>query len=69
MNDLNDRIDERWKQRRKKSHNWGKLIIMVIILVAIIYSMGILQKMGNVADQPAAEFRDSTAVQTEELAP
>ena len=63
MNDMNDKIEERWRQRRKKGYNWPKLIIMVIILVAIIYVMSFLQRMGNVVNVPTAEVVDSTAVQ------
>jgi hypothetical protein len=49
--------------KTKKGYNWPKLIIMVIILVAIIYGMSFLQRMGNVVNVPTAEVVDSTAVQ------
>lgn len=61
MNDLNDKIEERWRQRRKKGQNWPKLALMVIVLVAILYGMSILQKAGNVVNTaPSAEVIDST---------
>lgn len=69
MSDLNERIEERWRDRRKKGYNWPRLIIMLIILVAIIYGMGILQRMGNITSEPAAELRDSTRVEIMEIAP
>jgi len=62
VSDLNERIEERWRQRRKKGYNWPRLIVMLIILVAIIYGMGILQRMGNISSQPTAEIIDSTEV-------
>jgi hypothetical protein len=64
MSDLNEKIEERWRQRRKKGYNWPKLIIMVIILVGIIYGMSILQQAGNVVNVPTAEVIDSTSAQT-----
>nr|MDK2850893.1 hypothetical protein [Candidatus Cloacimonadota bacterium] len=69
MSDLNERIGERWHDRRKKGYNWPRLIIMLIILIAIMYGMGILQRMGNVTTEPAAEFRDSTRVENVETMP
>ncbi len=44
MEDLNDKMRERWGDRRKKNSNWPKLIIMVLILVAIFIAMDQLNK-------------------------
>lgn len=44
MDEMNDKLKERWQQRRKKSHNWTKLIIMVAALVGILWAMGEMQK-------------------------
>lgn len=62
MNDLNDKITERWQQRRKKGYNWPRLILMVLVLAAILYGMNILQKSGNVRAVPMAETPDSTTI-------
>jgi len=48
MDDLNDKIKERWQQRRKKSYNWTKLVIMFVVLVAILWAIG---KMNNSVDK------------------
>lgn len=44
MNDLNDKVKERWHQRRRKSYNWTKLMIMVAALAAILWGMSELNK-------------------------
>ncbi len=44
MSDLNDKMKERWNQRRKKSYNWVKLLIMVCVLVAILWLMGEMER-------------------------
>ncbi|MCD8481154.1 MAG: hypothetical protein LRZ88_13770 [Candidatus Cloacimonetes bacterium] len=62
MSDLNDKINERWQHRRKKGHNWPKLIVMVLLLAALLYIMGILQNSGNVTSVPMAETADSTTI-------
>ncbi|MDI3503757.1 MAG: hypothetical protein PWP64_693 [Candidatus Cloacimonadota bacterium] len=62
MNDLNDKLEERWQQRRKKGYNWTRLIVLVVILIAVIYGMNMLKKMGTNTIEPMAEVQDSTAV-------
>lgn len=62
MNDLNDKVSERWQQRRKKGYNWPKLIVMVLVLAAILYAMSILQNTGNVQAVPSATTSDSTTI-------
>lgn len=47
MNDLNDKMKERWHTRRRKSYNWTKLILMVLVLVAILWGMGQLNKVND----------------------
>jgi Sec-independent protein translocase protein TatA len=69
MRDLNEKIEERWRQRRKKGYNWPKLLILIAVLVAIIYGMGMLQRMGESAAEPMAEVRDTTMVETPEQTP
>lgn len=61
MSDLNDKIEERWQQRRKKGYNWPKLAAMLLILVGIWYGMSMLKRAGNVVNTPSAEVVDSTA--------
>ena len=69
MSDLNEEIEERWRTRRKKSYNWPKLIAMIAVLVALIYGMGMLQKMGKSTAEPSAELQDSTMVEPLEQTP
>ena len=39
MKDINDKLRERWQDRRKKSFNWTKILIMLAALIAILYVM------------------------------
>jgi len=63
VSDLNDKVNERWQQRRKKGYNWPKLIVMLLILVAIFYAMNMLQNGSNVQGVPMAETTDSSTVE------
>ncbi|MCB5252602.1 MAG: hypothetical protein RBR69_05745 [Candidatus Cloacimonadaceae bacterium] len=69
MNDLNEKIEERWRQKRNKGYNWPKLIVMLAILAALIYGMGQLQKMGKSTVEPSAQVQDSTQVELPEQTP
>lgn len=62
MNDMQDRMKERWDQRRKKNSSWTRLIIMVIILVALLVGINMLNNAASRMSKPQAEFIDSTAV-------
>ncbi len=59
MDDFEDKMKERWRERRKKAYNWPKLLIMLFVLVAIFYAMGRLQTTKNVVINPAASVTDS----------
>ncbi|MDD2596176.1 MAG: hypothetical protein PHT47_00240 [Candidatus Cloacimonetes bacterium] len=64
MNDLNDKITERWQTRRKKGNNWPRLAVMVLVLAAILYAMGILHRSANVVSNvPSASTQDSSRVE------
>ncbi|MFB3844858.1 MAG: hypothetical protein ACE14O_03790 [Candidatus Cloacimonadaceae bacterium] len=39
MNDWNDKLRERWQEKRKKSSNWTSLIIKVVVLLLILYAI------------------------------
>jgi hypothetical protein len=39
MTDFEDKVKDRWKERRKKAYNWPKILIMLFVLVAIFYAM------------------------------
>lgn len=69
MSDLNEELEDRWRHRRQKSYNWPRLIVMIAILAALIYGMGMLQKMGNTTVEPSAEVQDATVDQPQEQAP
>lgn len=67
MKDMNDKLRERWQDRRKKSFNWTKILIMLAALIAILYVMSQLGNMDNIkwqnsSDNPAA-VSDSTQPQ------
>jgi hypothetical protein len=59
MDDFEDKMKERWRERRKKAYNWPKLLIMLFVLVAIFYAMGRMQTTKNVVINPAASVTDS----------
>ncbi|MCK9556569.1 MAG: hypothetical protein PHQ78_02635 [Candidatus Cloacimonetes bacterium] len=59
MNDLNDKIEERWRSRRKKGYNWPRLIVMLLVLVALIYAMTVLKRMGGNQQMIMSAERDS----------
>jgi len=42
---------------------------LIAVLVAIIYGMGMLQRMGESTAEPMAEVRDTTMVETPEQTP
>jgi flagellar basal body-associated protein FliL len=62
MTDMNDRLRERWNDRRKKGTNWTKLIIMVLILVAILVAMNWLGREAQEQTNPKTETSDSVSV-------
>jgi len=64
MNDFEDKLKERWKERKKKAYNWPKLLIMVFVLIAIFYTMNRLSNTKNVVVNPAASTIDSTQTDT-----
>lgn len=63
MTDMNEKLRERWNDRRKKGTNWTKLIIMVLILVALLLAMHWLGKAGQIQSDNRVETIDSSAVQ------
>lgn len=64
MEDMNDRMRDRWQDRRKKGSNWPKLIGMVLLLVAILVAMNLLnkasQKSTNAVETTNITEQDST---------
>ena len=61
MDDMQDKMKERWQDRRKKSYNWRKLAIMLIAVVAIFWTMNRLQNKGSIVNNPSAVTIDSTS--------
>jgi len=61
MDDMNDRIRQRWQDRRAKNYNWKKLIIMVLALVLIILAINELGKQETNIFQSG---QDSTMTET-----
>jgi len=64
MNDLNDKMKERWKDKRKKAYNWPRLIIMVLALIIILYLMNHLGNTKNVVQNPSASVTDTLQADT-----
>ncbi|MDY0151667.1 MAG: hypothetical protein RBS43_05290 [Candidatus Cloacimonas sp.] len=52
MDNYDDKMKERWRDRRKKSYNWSKLLIMVLALVAILYFMSRPYKTTTIVNNP-----------------
>ncbi|MDD2228011.1 MAG: hypothetical protein PHY48_01205 [Candidatus Cloacimonetes bacterium] len=61
MEDFEDKMKERWQQRRKKAYNWQRLLLMILVVVAIFYTMARLQNTGNIVTKPAASVVDTLA--------
>ena len=64
MNDFNDKIKDRWKEKRKKAYNWPKLILMVLALIIILYLMNHLGNTKNVVQNPSASVTDTLQADT-----
>ncbi|MEF3694583.1 MAG: hypothetical protein V3576_04470 [Candidatus Cloacimonadota bacterium] len=45
---MNDKLRERWQDRRKKSFNWTRILIMLGALIAIIVVMSKLSTIDNI---------------------
>lgn len=65
MTDIEEKYRERWQDKRKKTYDWKRLVIMVLALIAIFIILNRLNKVG-VKDKPATEFvtPDSTEATT-----
>lgn len=64
MDDFNDKMNDRWQEKRKKAYNWPKLIIMVIALIAILYVMNHLGNSKRVTVTPSASVTDTVKTDT-----
>ncbi len=70
MSDLNDKMKERWNERRRKNNNWTKLIVMVLVLIAIVWGINKLGNSNNINWKPSVEAIDSLSAdstQTESI--
>ncbi|GAB1467527.1 hypothetical protein MASR2M64_02000 [Candidatus Cloacimonadota bacterium] len=61
MDDFEDKLKERWQQRRKKAYNWPRLLLMILVVVAIFYAMARMQNAGSIVSKPSASVVDSLA--------
>ncbi len=64
MDDFNDKMNDRWKEKRKKAYNWPRLIIMILALIAILYIMNHLGNTKNVVQTPSATVTDTLQADT-----
>ncbi len=59
MDDFEDKVKERWRERRKKAYNWPKILIMLFVLIAIFYAMNRLGDTKNVVVNPSSAIVDT----------
>ncbi len=64
MTDVDEKYRERWKDKRKKTYDWKRLIIMILALVAVLYALNRLNNVGK-NDEPKVEFVDPDSEQNE----
>jgi len=64
MNDLQNKMRERWQDKKKKAYNWPKVIIMLVALAAIFYAMGRLDNASKKSTAPSATITDTLATDT-----
>jgi hypothetical protein len=48
MDNFNQKLRDRWQQKRKKASNWTGLLIKVLILVALVFVIRKLSKSENI---------------------
>jgi hypothetical protein len=48
-----------WHKPRKKTYDWKRLIIMLVLLIAILIAIDRLNKMSTSSGIPAAEYIES----------
>lgn len=63
MADTEDKQRERWQDKRKKSYDWKRMVIMVLALVAIFIVINKLNKVGDI-DVPATQYTTPDSVNT-----
>ncbi len=54
MTDIEERYRQRWQDKRKKTYDWKRLVIMVLALIGIFILINRLNKVGE-KDKPAVE--------------
>ena len=64
MTDVDEKYRERWQDKRKKTYDWKRLVIMVLALIAILYALHRLDNVGK-SDEPKVEFVDTGSEQNE----
>lgn len=65
MTDIEEKYRERWKDKRKKTYDWRRLIIMILALIAVLYALNRLNKVGK-TQEPGVEFVDPESKQNQE---
>lgn len=48
MDNFNQKLKDRWQQKRKKASSWTGLLIKVLILVALVFVIRKLSKSDNI---------------------
>ncbi|HRY84339.1 MAG TPA: hypothetical protein P5533_06870 [Candidatus Cloacimonadota bacterium] len=69
MADIKGRLDERWQSKRKKSFNWTKVIIMILVLVAILVVMNKLNQTESIKWGEQTPRYQTTPVDSAEVSP
>ncbi|MCB5247733.1 MAG: hypothetical protein PHD87_00270 [Candidatus Cloacimonetes bacterium] len=55
MTDIEEKYRERWQDKRKKTYDWKRLVIMILATFAIFILIDRLNKVGQ-SQAPATEF-------------
>ncbi|NLW19197.1 MAG: hypothetical protein GXY81_05855 [Candidatus Cloacimonetes bacterium] len=65
MTDIDEKYRERWKDKRKKTYDWKRLVIMILALIAILYALNRLNKVGK-TQESGVEFVDPESSPSQE---
>lgn len=63
MTDMEDKYRERWQDKRKKTYDWKRLIIMLLATFAVFVVMDKLNQV-SVKEDPAVEYTATDTTRT-----
>jgi hypothetical protein len=59
MKDLNEKLRQRWQEKRSKASNWRGLLIKVILFIALLYAVSKFNTSKNIVWSGKAPVADS----------